>query len=164
LLILGSKAVRVNTESVITRERKQQKPSSLDMAIRSYTELSNYAQELNLKLLLENHGGLSSDPENILRIVESVNHSSFGLCADFGNFEEAMRYDGLRKMAPYTWMVHAKTYDFDEKGEVPQFDFSRCLAIFRDSGFDGFISVEFEGQGEQYQGVQRTIDLIHKYW
>jgi len=161
---LGSRAIRVNTESVITRERKGQKSSSLEMAIESYTELATYAKELNLKLLLENHGGLSGDPQNIIKIVEAVAHSSFGLCADFGNFDEAVRYRALEIMAPYVWLVHAKTYDFDENGEVPEYDFSKCLAIFRDNGFDGFVSVEFEGQGEQYEGVQRTIDLVHKYW
>ena len=75
-----------------------------------------------------------------------------------------MRVDGLKRLAPYTKLVHAKTYDFDENGEVAEYNFGDCLRIFQDAGYSGYISVEFEGKGDQWEGVKRTIELIKKYW
>lgn len=161
---IGSQAVRVNTESVITRERPIKVPVSLSVAKESFRSLALYADEIGIQLLLENHGGLSSDPDNIIEIVESVTSEHFGICADLGNFADDVRSEGLKKLAPHTKLIHAKTYDFDERGEVAAFNFGECLRIFKQRGYDGFISVEFEGKGDQWEGVQQTIELINKYW
>lgn len=161
---IGSQAVRVNTESVITREHPIKVPVSLSVAKESFRSLALYAEEIGIQLLLENHGGLSSDPDNIIEVVESVASEHFGICADLGNFADDVRSEGLKKLAPYTKLIHAKTYDFDERGEVAAFDFGECLHIFKQRGYDGFISVEFEGKGDQWEGVQQTIELINKYW
>lgn len=161
---IGSQAVRINTESVITREQAGQVEVSLSMTKESFKRLAEYAEELDIQLLLENHGGLSSDPDNIVEIVKAVNSDHFGLCADLGNFSDDVRAKGLKKMASYTKLVHAKTYDFNENGEIREFNFGNCLQIFKNIGYNGYISVEFEGKGDQWDGVQRTIELIEKYW
>jgi len=153
---IGCPAVRVNTGG--------QLPGSTDFSITidSYRTLVGFGRTLGVKVLLENHGGISANPENILRIFSGVNDDYFAFCPDFGNFTPEVRYQGLERMAPHAFIVHAKTYDFDEKGELPTFDFGRCLKIIRQTGFDGYLSVEFEGEGDQYQGVQKTIDLIKR--
>jgi len=161
---VGSRAVRVNTESVIARERPNKVPVSLSVAKESFGQLARLAEQLDIQLLLENHGGLSSDPDNIIEVVEAVASEHFGLCADLGNFADDIRIEGLKKLVPYTKLVHAKTYDFDENGEISEFDFGKCLQIFKNGGYDGPISVEFEGIGDQWNGVKQTIELIEKYW
>ncbi|HHV62830.1 MAG TPA: sugar phosphate isomerase/epimerase [Firmicutes bacterium] len=155
---IGCASVRVNTGS--------QGPGIVDLAITvdSYRNLAEYGEKIGVMVLLENHGGISSDPENIARLFEEIGHKNFGACPDFGNFAPEVRYQGLMAMARYAVMAHAKTYDFDEKGQVPQFDFARCIAILKDAGFDGYLSVEFEGKGDQYAGVERTIELIKESW
>jgi sugar phosphate isomerase/epimerase len=161
---VGSQAVRVNTESVIARERSIKVPVSLSVAKESFEQLAQFAEEVDIQLLLENHGGLSSDPDNIIEVVEAVASEHFGLCADLGNFADDIRIEGLKKLVPYTKLVHAKTYDFDENGEIGEFDFGKCLRIFKNRGYDGPISVEFEGAGDQWNGVKQTIELIKKHW
>ena len=160
----GSRAVRVNTESVIARKRPIKVPVSLSVAKESFGQLAKLAEQLDIQLLLENHGGLSSDPDNIIEIVEAVGSEHFGLCADLGNFADDIRIEGLKKLAPYTKLVHAKAYDFDENGEIGEFDFGKCLRIFKNRGYEGPISVEFEGAGDQWNGVKQTIELIKKHW
>jgi len=161
---LGSQAVRVNTESVITRGDSSKVEVSLVIAKESFRKLALYAEELGMQLLLENHGGLSSNPDSIIEIVEAVANDHFGICADLGNFADDIRYKALEKLAPYTKLIHAKTYDFDETGEMKEFDFRECLRIFKRTGYDGYISIEFEGKGDQWQGVSQTLELITKSW
>lgn len=137
----------------------------LSVTIASYQELAAHCQSRGMTLLLENHWGISADPQNILRLVEGVASPAFKLCPDFGNFDEEVRYKGLEMMFPYAAMVHAKTYDFTEAGEQDQFDFGRCMEIMKASGYDGPISIEFEGEkGDQYEGIALTKALIERYW
>ncbi len=145
---LGSPAARVNSGS-----------GSLEQAIEGYSELAKYGQQIGVRLLLENHGGLSADLGNVRRMLSEAG-PNFAACPDFGNFPEEVRYDGLALMAPQAAVVHAKTYDFDADGTFDAFDFERCLRIVRDSGYDGYVSVEFEGRGPQPEGVQQTIRLL----
>lgn len=147
---LGSPAARVNSGS-----------GDLETAIASYSRLASYGEKAGVRLVLENHGGLSADLDNVRRLMEDAG-PNFGTCPDFGNFPEEKRYDGLALMVPRAAMVHAKTYDFDSNGNFDDFDFPRCLQIVRDAGYDGYLSVEFEGDGDQTQGVQQTIDLLRK--
>lgn len=152
---VGSPSVRVNTGS-------QDGPLDLSITIDSYNRIADYAEPKGIKIGLENHGGISADPANILKLVEAVGINRFGTLPDFGNFAPEVRYAGLEAIAPYALVGHAKTYDFDPAGNVAEFDFARCLQILKDAGFDGWLSVEFEGKGDQYTGVQKTIELIHR--
>ena len=100
----------------------------------------------------------------MIEVVEAVANSHFGICADLGNFSGDIRYKALEKLAPYTKLIHAKTYDFDQAGEMKEFDFRECLQIFKRTGYDGYISIEFEGKGDQWKGVSQTLELITKSW
>ena len=147
---LGSPAARVNSGS-----------GDLPTAVESFRRLAEYGQKIGVKILLENHGGLSADLDNVRKLLDEMD-GGFGTSPDFGNFPEQVRYEGLELMAPRAEVVHAKTYDFDSAGEFNDFDFPRCLRIFQDSGFDGPLSIEFEGKGDQPDGVRRIVELIRK--
>jgi len=152
---LGAPTVRVNVGH-------QEGPLDLSITIASYTELADYGEAKGVKIGLENHGGISADPRNVVEIVEAVGQRRFGTLPDFGNFSPEARYAGLAALVPYALVIHAKTYDLDAEGNVPEFDFARCLRIVREAGYDGYLSIEFEGQGDQYEGVRRTIELIRR--
>lgn len=155
---LGSKGARVNTG--------QQPEGVFDLNITadSYRELAEYAATKDVALVLENHGGMSADPDNILKLFDMVDHPNFRICPDFGNFEDDIRYEALDKIfALNPILVHAKTYDFDEQGNHTQFDFGKCMDISKKHGFDGYYSVEFEGRGDQVGGIKSTIELLKKY-
>ena len=144
------------------------KPDSSDwtlaVTIESYRQLVHFGKKLNVRVLVENHGGISSDPTIILRLLRAVNSFYFfRLAPDFGNFEPSTRYDGLRMLMPNAYVVHAKTYAFDEHGEETRFDFGECMRIVRDSRFPGPLSIEYEGEGDQYEGIAQSITLVRRH-
>lgn len=156
---LGSTGARVNTG--------HQPNGVFDLSITaaSYRELAEYAETKGVALVLENHGGMSADPYNILKLFDMVDHPNFRICPDFGNFDANIRYEGLDKIFGLNnaVLVHAKTYEFDENGEHKTFNFARCIAIAKEHRYDGYYSVEFEGPGDQREGVSKTIALLKKY-
>jgi sugar phosphate isomerase/epimerase len=147
---LKSPAVRVNSGS-----------GDISTAMSSYRELAEYGDAVGVKVLLENHGGLSADLDNIVALMSGVG-PNFATCPDFGNFAEEARYKGLEIMAPRAAIIHAKTYDFDTEGEFEDFDFARCLKIFQDAGYKGYVSIEFEGDTDQPTGVKNTMELLRR--
>ena len=152
---LGSPNARINTG-------QQTPPYDLAVTIDSYRELAEYASTRGVRILLENHGGISADPANIIRLGEAVGWDRFATCPDFGNFAPEVRYEALALVAPHAALAHAKALDLDAEGNMPEWDFARCMRIMRDSGFDGYYSAEFEGKGEQYAGTQANIAAIRR--
>jgi len=150
----GAPAIRIDTG-------QQEGELDLSITIDSYNRLATRARELGLRITLENHGGISGDPANLVQIVESVGPDVMGTCPDFGNFAAETRYDDIETVAPYAVIVHAKTYEFGPDGEETTIDFSKCAQIFK--GFSGYWSVEFEGPGDQYEGTKKSIELIQKH-
>jgi len=130
--------------------------------IKSFSELCQEAEREGISVLIENHGGISGDPDIIVRIVEEVK-KGIGTCPDFGNFPDEVRYSALEKIAKYAKFVHAKFYEFDENGEDTRIDASRCINILKKAGFDGWLSIEFEGKGDEEEGITRSIELCKKY-
>lgn len=154
---LGSSAVRVNTG-------RHQDEAGFGRVVGSLRQLADYSAERDIVLVLENHGGISSDPASIKRLFEEVGRPNFRSCPDFGNFAEEKRLEGLRVISQYAFLAHAKTYDFLPNGEFTAFDFEACMRVLRESGFDGVLSVEFEGKGDQVFGVKKSIELIRNTW
>ena len=154
---IGIPAVRVNSG------RQPEGQEDLRVTIESYRTLVSYGKMVNAKILMENHGGISADPANIVKIVNGVNSNWFRLSPDFGNFEENVRYSGLQTMLPFAALVHAKTLDFDERGNQTAFDFDLCMQLIARSGFQGPLSVEYEGEADQYEGITKSRDLLLRY-
>ncbi len=116
-----------------------------------------------VKLAIENHGGLSSQPETLIELVERFHSPYLGVCLDFGNFE-GDRTIGMQTLAPYAMHVHAKSNSFDANGEETSIDYRACLSALRDVQYDGAISIEYEGDGDAMTGIHKTRDLIQKHW
>ncbi len=153
---LDAKNVRVNVG-------RSARADELSVTVGSFRRLAAKAEQLRMGLLIENHGGVSGDPEFVVGLVKELGVSNVGTCPDFGNFPEGIRYAGLEALMPYARHVHAKTYDFDESGNHPAFDVGRCIEIVRRSGYEGAYSIEFEGKGDQYEGITRTKELLLRY-
>jgi len=154
---IGSPCARVNSG------RQPEGQEDIGLTIASYSELAEHAGKLGITLLLENHGGLSADPNNIIKLVEGVGSERFRLCPDFGNFDESIRYRALEMMFPYAVMTHAKTFEFDAQGREVRYDLDRCMKMLAASGYRGPLSIEFEGPGDQYEGVAKSVELLSRY-
>ena len=146
---LGAPIARVNSGD-----------GDLQTAIASYTRLTAYGKKVGVQVVMENHGGLSARPDSNAALLDAV--PALGTAPDWGNFSEAERYDFLAQMAPRAAIVHAKTLDFDPDGQMTKFDIARCAQIVKSSGYSGPYSVEFEGHGDQIDGVRRSIQLLRE--
>ena len=154
---MGSPFIRINAG-----KGEPVDDAMLRRVIGSYKELVEEGEKVGVGLVIENHGGPSANPDNIIRIVEAVESDSFGVCPDFGNFSSEIRYQAIAKVAKYAFLAHVKSYDFDKEGKETTIDVERCLNILKDSGFDGYLSIEFEGKGNQREGVKKTLALLKK--
>jgi len=154
---MGSPFIRINAG-----EGEPIGDAMLRRVIDSYKELVEEGERVGVNLVIENHGGPSANPDNIVRIIETVGSTHFGVCPDFGNFAPEIRYQGIAKIAKYAFLAHVKSYDFDKEGKETTIDIERCLNILKDSGFEGDLSIEFEGKGNQREGVKKTLALLRK--
>lgn len=117
------------------------------------------AEELGVLLALENHWGLGSTPEGMLRIYKEVNSPWLQLLMDTGNFLENP-YDKLEKIAPHTCFVQAKTYYGGGEWYSLDLDYDRIVQILRKVNYQGYISIEFEGKEAAESGVRKSVELL----
>lgn len=177
---LGLPFFRVNTGG----QGRESDPESLRNCIASFRELAKEAEGYGIKLVIENHWGISANPLNIVRIIEEVASPFLGTLPDFGNFPDEsrpevlaaiqpeipkevtpgeIRYWGLEVMAPYAMGVHAKMFEFDAQGNDTRINVARCIEIIRGAGFDGYWGIEFEGAGDDHEGVLKSKELLEKH-
>jgi sugar phosphate isomerase/epimerase len=119
------------------------------------------AEEYGVLLALENHWGLCSSPEGMLRIKKAIDSPWLGLLMDTGNFLEDP-YARLEMIAPYTSFVQAKTYYGGGEWYSLDLDYARIVAILRKVNYQGYISLEFEGKENAASGVPKSIDMLRK--
>jgi sugar phosphate isomerase/epimerase len=154
---LGCHSIRVNAAGKGTMGQMQ------TAAIDGLSRLSAYASDFGINVIVENHGGNSSIAKWLVEIMKAVNKPNCGTLPDLGNFYEYDRYKGVAEMMPFAKGVSAKTHDFDESGNETQIDYVKMMKIISDSGFKGYIDVEYEGSKlSEDEGIKATISLVRK--
>lgn len=149
-----------------------------DASVYSLTRLAEHAAKSGLNVVVENHGGLSSDAARLAGVMKAVGLKNCGTLPDFGNFcvrreggaqwgapcvEEYDLYKGTEELMPYAKGVSAKTFDFKPDGTEATMDYTRLFRIIKDAGFKGYIGIEYEGDhlGEE-EGILATKRLLEK--
>jgi sugar phosphate isomerase/epimerase len=122
------------------------------------------ARAMKVRLAVENDGGMATDPEALVALVETAGKDLVGVCLDLGNFPEGQGPAGIRRLAPYAVHVHAKARVFAANGEETSIDYAGALGALKDAGYDGAISIEYEGDLAPEEGIGKTRALIEKYW
>ena len=154
---LGCLTIRVNAESAGSFAEQQK------LAADGLRRLTEYAAKLDLNVIVENHGGLSSHGDWLVDVMKLVDHPRCGTLPDFGNFYEYDRYQGVTDMMPYAKAVSAKSYDFDELGEETKIDFHRMMRIVLAAGFHSWVGIEYEGDRlPEPEGIRRTKALLER--
>ncbi len=167
---LGCQSVRVNLGGSNDPDKW------IEVSTDSLLKLSEYAKKSNINVIVENHGGLSSKANLLVKVIKNTNMSNCGTLPDFGNFclskdnsrpkgdnciEEYNKYLGVEEMMPYAKAVSAKSYDFRENGDERYIDYERMLKIVKDAGYKGYIGVEYEGNNySEEEGILATKDLL----
>jgi L-ribulose-5-phosphate 3-epimerase len=154
---LGCWTIRVNADSEGPPEEQQK------LCADGLRRLTEYGASLDLNVIVENHGGLSSHGDWLVGVMKLVGHPRCGTLPDFGNFYEYDRYQGVTDMMPYAKAVSAKSYDFDARGEETKIDYHRMLRIVTGAGFHSWLGIEYEGERlPEREGVLRTKALCER--
>jgi len=173
--ILGCHSIRINAFGDGSKEDVQA------AMVDALKQLGTYAAKANINVLIENHGLYSADGKWVAEIMQQVNMANVGTLPDFGNWclshkwgstqpgkectEVYDRYQGVVETLPFAQGVSAKSYTFNEQGEEIVIDYSRMLKLVRDSDFNGYIGIEYEGEPlSEPDGIRATKALLEKTW
>lgn len=130
-----------------------------DRVIKALYKCARYGEKIGMVMALENHGGFGAD--QVLRMIKEVGSPWLRLTVDTGNFPDDP-YESIEKTMPYASFVHAKFYEFDEKGMEKRLDYSRIIDIFKKHNYLGFLSIEFEGEGNELTEVPKAVNVLRK--
>ncbi|MBQ2716111.1 MAG: sugar phosphate isomerase/epimerase, partial [Clostridia bacterium] len=148
-------------------------------------KVTEYAATLGIRTCSENHGQIAQDSYRVEKLFNAVGHENYGLLVDMGNFacvdeDSAM---AVSRLAPYAVHVHAKdwfVHEFDEdfatgyhtrgcrklvgcavgEGDIPV---KRCIAILKKAGYDGYVSIEYEGPNDCIEGIKLGIENLKSF-
>ncbi|MEI6256952.1 MAG: sugar phosphate isomerase/epimerase family protein [Planctomycetota bacterium] len=152
---LGCHSIRVNAGSKGTPEEQQK------LVADGLTRLCDYAAQMELSVLVENHGGLSSNGEWLAGVMKLVNKPNCGTLPDFGNFHDYDRYRGVEELLPFAKGVSAKSHEFDADGNEVRTDYRRMLKLVVAAGYNGWIGIEYEGKALlESEGILATKKLL----
>lgn len=159
---LGCHSIRVNAQS--SGEYAEQQKLAAD----GLQRLCEFAADYGINVIVENHGGLSSNGKWLAGVMQIVDADNCGTLPDFGNFRitpEEMydHYLGVQELMPFARGASAKTYDFDAAGNETFTDFDRMMRIVLDAGYRGYVGVEYEGRTiEDVEGIRLTKALLER--
>ena len=158
---LGCHSIRVNAQSSGTYDEQ------IERAADGLRKLTEFGATHKIHVIVENHGGLSSNGEWLAKVMKTVDLPGCGTLPDFGNFnlgngKEYDRYKGVDELMPFAKGVSAKTHDFDDKGNETHTDYRKMMDIVvKKHKYNGFVGIEYEGGkiGEP-EGIKVTKKLL----
>jgi L-ribulose-5-phosphate 3-epimerase len=154
---LDCHSIRVNAASKGTFEEQ------MKLAADGLGRLSEFAGGMGLNVIVENHGGLSSNGMWLAGVMKMVDRPNCGTLPDFGNFGDYDRYKGVTELMPYAKDVSAKSHEFDAEGNETRTDYYKMMKIVVDSGYRGYVGIEWEGgKPDEVEGVKLTKKLLER--
>jgi len=162
---LGCHSIRVNARGNGSPEEQKQ------AAVAGLGKLATFAKDFDIGVIVENHGGLSSNGAWLAGVMKEVNMDNCGTLPDLGNFciergengcvKDYDPYKGVQEMMPYAKGVSAKTHAFNEQGMETTIDYTKMLQIVKDAGYTGPIGIEYEGSElSEPEGIKATKELL----
>jgi sugar phosphate isomerase/epimerase len=159
---LGCHSIRVNAQSSGSPDEQRR------LAADGLRRLVEFSAPRGINVIVENHGGLSSNGAWLAGVIADVAHPRCGTLPDFGNFllsegEWYDRYRGVAEMMPFAKAVSAKSHDFDADGNERHTDYRRMLRIVLDAGYRGYVGIEYEGERlSEADGIRATRALLEQ--
>ena len=150
----------------------------------SLQKLGDFSKDFNINIIVENHGGYSSDAQWLVGVIKNTERENVGTLPDFGNFcvksrpnklsswgglsgcaVEYDKYKGVKEMLPYAKSVSAKSINFDDQGSSIEIDFYKMMKIVKESGYNEYVSIEYEGiSHSEEEGIRLTKKLMLDAW
>ncbi|MBU0754795.1 MAG: sugar phosphate isomerase/epimerase [Planctomycetes bacterium] len=154
---LGCHSIRVNALSEGTFDEQ------IRLCADGARRLTEFAAGFGINVIVENHGGNSSNGRWLAGLMEAVGLPGFGTLPDFGNFYDYDRYLGVAEMMPYAKAVSAKSRVFDAQGNEAETDYLRMMGIVLDAGYRGYVGIEYEGSElPEHEGILATKKLLER--
>jgi sugar phosphate isomerase/epimerase len=159
---LGCHSIRVNARS------RGSYDDQMKLAADGLRRLTEFGAQHGIGVIVENHGGLSSNGAWLAGVMKLVDHPNCGTLPDFGNFrvsddEEYDRYKGVAELMPYARGVSAKSHEFDTAGNEVRTDYNKMMKIVLDAGYHGYVGIEWEGdQPGEVEGIRLTQKLLER--
>ncbi|UUO05167.1 sugar phosphate isomerase/epimerase [Blastopirellula sp. J2-11] len=155
---MGCHSIRVNARTNAKYEE------GMKLAADGLRRLSEFAQPHGINVIVENHGGLSSNGEWLAGVMKTVDLPNCGTLPDFGNFHEYDRYKGVEETMPFAKAVSAKSHDFDSEGNETHTDYFKMMDIVvKKFGYHGYVGVEYEGNKlPEVEGIIATRKLLER--
>lgn len=159
---LGCKTIRVNAAGKGTAE--QVKAAAVD----GLGKLTEYGKKQKINVIVENHGGYSSNGAWLSDVIKQVNNPYCGTLPDFGNFnlgdgKQYDKYEGVKELLPFAKGVSAKSNVFAENGDERAIDYYRMFEIIKAQKWSGIVGIEFEGtEVSEDEGIRKTKALLEK--
>ena len=170
---LGCHSIRVNLNG------EKQKKNWIEYSSKSLTKLCSIAKKDKINIIVENHGGLSSNAKLLAKVMKEVNLDNCGTLPDFGNFciekedpnnyfsnciNEYDKYLGMEELMPYAKAISAKSFDFNNNGEESTIDFKRIIDIVSSFKYKGYYGIEYEGLNlSEEKGILKTKKLLERH-
>jgi len=157
---LGCHSIRVNARSAGSYDEQ------IKLAVDGLRRLAEFGGLHGINVIVENHGGLSSNGEWLSAVMKQVDLPNAGTLPDFGNFQLSPgewydRYQGVRELMPFAKGVSAKSHEFDDAGNEVRTDYRKMMKIVLDAGYHGYVGVEWEGDAPgEVEGIRLTKELL----
>ena len=187
--ILGAPTLRHDAAWGFDDERKTYcgYEQALSLVVEGARKITNYAKKLGIVTMIENHGYFFQDSERVEKIITGVGDPNFGVLIDIGNFScaDEDNIKAVGRLIPYAKHVHAKDFHIKSgngpdpgngffrsrggnylrgaiigHGDVPVY---QCIQNIKRSGYDGYVSVEFEGMEDCIRGIETGFENLKKY-
>ena len=159
---LGCHSIRLNAHSEGSYDEQ------MKLAADGLRRLNEFGASHGIGVIVENHGGLSSNGKWLAGVMKMVDHPNCGTLPDFGNFQTAPgewydRYQGTKELMPFAKGVSAKSHEFDAEGNEVRTDYNKMVRIVLDAGYHGYIGIEWEGDKPgEVEGIRLTQRLLER--
>ncbi len=156
---LGCHSIRVNGYSEGSYDEQVRLVSD------GFSRLVDFAEDYDINVIIENHGGYSSNAEWVVDVMEAAGHPRVGTLPDFGNFrinegETYNSYRGIEQMMPYAKGVSVKPMGYDADGNRHELDLHRMMRIVLDAGYHGFCGIEYGPEDSEIEGIKQLRDQL----
>ena len=173
-MFLGAPVLRTFVGSPPSPDKREEAFRRGVDALRKTAEIG---ADLGMTVSLQNHSGLTSTGDDMLRFHREVNHPNFTLLLDTGHFAgrngpngpkiEGTTYNdyyhSIEQVAPLTQFVRAKVYDLDDNGREKWIDYDRVFGILRKQHYNGFISMIYEGKEDKFVVIPKAIRFLRSF-
>jgi sugar phosphate isomerase/epimerase len=161
---LGCHSIRVNSYTAVPYSTaKDDEQEAINVCSSGLRQLCEFADDFDINVIIENHGGFSSNGKWLAEMIRQTAHKRAGTLPDFGNFRmnteggKIFSYDsyrGVDELMPYAKGVSLKPTVWDDRGNETQLDYTRMMKIVLSHGFNGYVGIEHGTDGREWESIE----------